>query len=353
MRIAIVSTPFVSVPPTDYGGTELVVYELAEGLVARGHTVTVFAPADSTSSAEVRGLYPGAQWPPNTLIDADHVSWALHQIADEEFDVVHAHSPVALALSRFLPSMPLVYTIHHDEVARLSTYYSQFRHVHYIAISRDQASREQSLGRCEVIHHGLDPDRYACGDEAGDYVCFLSRLSPVKAPHTAIDVAQAAGVPIRVGGRVHEEDREYGQQEVEPRLRLDHVDYLGRVDTRAKVPLLRDARALLAPIQWNEPFGLVLIEAMLSGCPPIAYPRGSAKELIEPGVTGFLVNGEDEMVALIRRGGAVDDFDRVACRQRAVERFSRVRMVADHERLYRRAIAHSSATPPDRTPTAA
>lgn len=353
MRIAIVSTPFVSVPPTDYGGTELVVYELAEGLVAKGHTVTVFAPADSTSNAEVRGLYPGAQWPPNTLIDADHVSWALQQIAEEEFELVHAHSPVALAISRFLPTVPLVYTVHHDVDARLSGYYGQFSHVYYIAISGDQASRERTLGRYEVIHHGLDPDRYACVDNAGDYVSFLSRLSPVKAPHTAIDAAKAAGVRIRVGGRVHEEDREYGQREIEPRLRLDHVDYLGRVDSRAKLPLLRDSRALLAPIQWNEPFGLVLIEAMLSGCPPIAYPRGSAKELIEPGVTGFLVNGEAEMVALIRPGGAVDSFDRAACRQRAIERFSRARMVADHERLYRQAIAHSSATPPDRTPTAA
>jgi glycosyltransferase involved in cell wall biosynthesis len=353
MRIALVSTPFVTVPPRDYGGTELVVYELAEGLVGRGHGVTLFATADSHSHAEVRGLFPSAQWPPDTLIDADHITWSAREILAGEFDLVHVHSPVALAISRLLPPMPLVYTIHHDADARLSAYYQQFPDVYYVTITRDQASREPWLQRGQTIHHGLDPDRYACAECASDYVCFLSRLAPVKAPHIAIDAAGAAGVRIRVGGTVHDVDREYGAREVQPRLELEHVDYLGAVDTHRKTPLLRDARALLAPIQWNEPFGLVLVEAMFSGCPPIAFPRGSAQEVIEDGMTGFLVEEPDQMTELIRPGGPVDQFDRQACRARAIERFGRERMVRDHEHLYQRAIAQFSATPPDRAPTAA
>jgi glycosyltransferase involved in cell wall biosynthesis len=335
MRIAMISTPFVAVPPRDYGGTELVVHELVEGLRQRGHQVTLFATGDSRTSAELRSLYAQAQWPPEMLTDVNHVSWAFQRAVAGDFDVIHAHSAVALALTRLVPEIPLVYTLHHERDERLSAFYRYFPDAYHVAISRDQQQREVPLENCQVIHHGLNPADYAWRDGAEGYVCFVGRFAPVKGAHTAIDVAREAGVPIRVAGDVHHVDREYGEREIAPRLTLPHVSYLGRIGMHLKVPLLRDARALLAPIEWNEPFGLILIEAMLSGCPVVAYRKGSVPELVEPGITGFIAQSAEEMVDLIRPGGAVDQLDRRRCRERATERFGRERMARQHESWYR------------------
>ena len=343
MRIAMISTPFVSVPPKDYGGTELVVHELTEGLIERGHHVTLFAPGDSVTSAELIALFPRAQWPPEALTELDHISLAFQAIANGGFDVVHAHSAVALALARLVPRLPLVYTLHHERDERLSSFYRSFSDVWYIAISDDQRRREIPLRLTQVIHHGVDVRRYAWTDAPGDYVAFIGRLSPIKGPHTAIDAAGRAGVAIHVAGDVHPVDREFGEREMRRRLDLPHVRYLGAIGMAAKVLLLRDARALLTPVEWNEPFGLAIVEAMLSGCPVVGFAHGSLPELIEPGVTGFLAATEAEMVELLRPGGVLDRFDRRRCHECAVLRFGRDRMVADHERYYWRAISASRA----------
>jgi glycosyltransferase involved in cell wall biosynthesis len=336
MKIAMISTPFLPVPPRDYGGTELVVHELVEGLVRRGHQVTLFATGDSHTSGELRSLFPAAQWPPDTLNDLDHVSWAIREVLGEEFEVIHAHSAVALALRRIIRHPPLVYTIHHTREEHLSEFYRNCHDAVFVAISHDQARRELPLPRLTVIHHGLDPSKYACTDRASDYVCFVSRLAPVKGPQTAIDVSARAGVPIQLAGEVHPPDQAFAERELTHRLAQPHVKFLGAIGMDVKIPLLRDARALLAPIDWNEPFGLILIEAMLSGCPVVAFPKGSVPELVDVGVTGFIARDENEMAAIIRPGGPLDRFDRERCRLRAIERFSRERMVEEHERLYLR-----------------
>jgi glycosyltransferase involved in cell wall biosynthesis len=342
MRIAMISTPFVAVPPGDYGGTELVVYELAEGLVERGQDVTVFAPGDSCTRAKLSFLYSQGQWPPSPLPEVNHVSWAMKQIADGDFDVIHAHSALALGMARLVPDIPLVYTLHHDCVEEFSAFYEYFPKIQFIAISENQRRLETPLPRCEVIHHGLDPDRFEFSAHADDYVCYLGRFTEEKGTHIAIDVAREAGLPIRVAGRAHPADQEFAEREMKHRLALPHVKNLGCVGVAQKVPLLRQARAMLAPLQWEEPFGLVLIEAMLSGCPVVAFPRGSAPELIEPGLTGFLVESAEEMVEVIRPGGRIESIDRLACRQRGVERFSRARLVENHLKLYRRVIAETT-----------
>lgn len=338
MNIAMISTPFISVPPKEYGGTELIVHELVEGLVARGHQVTLFAPQDSRTSAELRSLYPTACWPPHPLPDVNHTAWAMEQVRDGGFDLVHAHSAAALAISRFVRGTPLVYTIHHVRDEAYSSFYRHYPEVRYVAISRNQASCETDLPRLQVIHHGLNPSSYEWQEAAERYVCFVGRYSEIKGPHTAIDVAERAGVPIRMAGEIHDEDLDFARNALERRLDGAHVRNLGAVDRSGKVPLLKAARAMLMPITWNEPFGLVMIEAMLSGCPVVAYPRGSVPELVEEGVTGFVVNTEDEMVDVIRPGGRIEGFDRRRCRERAVERFSSARFVAEHEALYERAI---------------
>jgi glycosyltransferase involved in cell wall biosynthesis len=346
MRIGIVSTPFLAVPPRLYGGTELVVHELAEGLVARGHEVVLFATGDSRTTAELRSVYPQAQWPPEMLTDLNHVSWAMQQIAEGgTFDVVHAHSAVALASARLLPSVRLVYTLHHERDEQLSAFYRHCQNAHYIAISHDQRRREIPLDQIDVIHHGLDPAKYEWASRApGDYVCFVGRFSRVKGPHIAIEAAARAGVSIRVAGEVHPPDAAWAATELRHRLVERHVSYVGSIGLEEKRSLLRDARALLMPIEWNEPFGLIIIEAMLSGCPVVAFARGSVPELVEHGVTGYVARNVDDMATLIRPGGEVDNFNRVRCRERAVQRFSRDRMVADHLALYER-IRRSSPIP--------
>jgi len=339
MRIAMISTPFVPVPPRDYGGTELVVHELVEGLLHRGHQVVLFATGDSRSRGPIESLYAEARWPPEPLAELNHVSWALRQVADGDFDLVHAHSPPALGAARLVPNLPLVYTLHHAMEPAVSDYYRYFAEVTFVAISADQASREPGARAQAVIHHGLDPSAYRCATRPRDYVCFLGRFAPEKGLHTAIDAAGRVGVPILVAGETHPAGRKYYQREIVPRLGARHVKLLGPAGPTDKARLLRDARALLAPIDWEEPFGLVLIEAMLSGCPVVAFARGSVPELIENGVTGFVVHTVEEMARAIRPGGPVDRLDRRHIRELAVERFGRDRMVEEYDRLYQQVAA--------------
>jgi glycosyltransferase involved in cell wall biosynthesis len=344
MRIAMISTPFLAVPPRKYGGTELVVHELVEGLVAQGHHVVLFATGDSTTSAELRFAYPEAQWPPNSAADIYHVSSAMGQIADGDFDLVHAHSATTLGFSRLLPDIPLVYTLHHHRVEELSQFYRHFPRAHYIAISHRQRELEIPLPHCEVVYHGLDPSRFECTESADEYVSFIGRFSEEKGPHIAVDVARAAGLPIHIAGEAHRPDIEFAKREVEHRLREPHVRHVGCVGVAEKIPLLKKSRALLTPIMWEEPFGLILIEAMMCGCPVIAFPRGSAPEIIDSGITGYLVESPEEMTDVIRPGGVLDSFNRIRCRTHAAARFNRDRMVADHLRLYNHIVEERSST---------
>jgi glycosyltransferase involved in cell wall biosynthesis len=341
LRIAMISTPFISVPPRDYGGTELVVHELVEGLLDGGHQVTLFATGDSQTRATLQALYHEAIWPPEPYVELDHVSWAMSQVAKGSYDVVHAHSSPALALGRLVPRLPLVYTIHHAQEPALSRYYSRFRQVDFVAISADQCRRETGTDWCTVIHHGVDSGRYEWSEQPEPYVCFVGRLAREKGPLTAIDVAARAGVPLRMAGSIHPPDQAYVEAKVLPRLSGSGVTWMGPIGMDRKAPLLRDARALLSPIEWNEPFGLIIIEALLSGCPVVAFGRGSVPELIEHGVTGFVAASENEMVELIRPGGPVDALERRRIREIAVRRFDRARMVADYERMYHAAVART------------
>jgi glycosyltransferase involved in cell wall biosynthesis len=337
LRIAMISTPFIPVPPRDYGGTELIVHELVEGLLDGGHQVTLFATGDSQTRASLQALYDEAIWPPDPFTELDHVSWAMRQAAEGGCDVVHAHSPSALALGRLAPGLPLVYTIHHAQEPVLSRYYAHFEGVDFVCISRDQCRRETGTGWCSVIHHGLDASRYQWSEQAEPYVCFVGRLAREKGPVTAIDAAARARVAIRMAGSIHPPDQAYVEDKVLQRMSGPGVTWMGPIGPDRKIPLLRDARALLAPIEWNEPFGLIIIEALLSGCPVVAFGRGSVPELVEHGLTGFVASSESDMVELIRPGGPVDALDRRRIREIAVRRFDRSRMVADYERVYQAA----------------
>jgi hypothetical protein len=218
------------------------------------------------------------------------VSWALQQVGERgPFDVIHAHSAVALACARLGPALPMVYTLHHARDEQLSAFYRYFQEPYYVAISEDQRRREIGLRHVHVIHHGLDPARYLCTPRPlGDYVCFVGRYAEVKGPHTAIDVARRAGVRDSDGGRGPPCLTWRGPSGAPAEARAGARDRRGPVGSAVKARLLAHARALIAPIEWNEPFGLILIEAMLSGCPVVAFGMGSVPELVEDGLTGYI-----------------------------------------------------------------
>lgn len=338
LRVAMVSTPFVSVPPVQYGGTELIVAELVDGLTERGVEVTLFATGDSRGGFKhrcpVRAWFQGPTWPPTFFKELEHCAFAARELLrDGGFDLVHAHSPTMLPLVAMLP-VPTVYTVHHPYSEEYCTLYQHIPAVTYVSISRRQEQLCGPFTRGEVIHHGLDPARYRLAPVRPDSVAFLGRLAEVKAPHVAIDAARRAGLRIRIGGQPHEEDAAYFAEQVRPRLSQRHVDYLGEVGHEAKVELLSTARALVFPIAWEEPFGLVVIEAMLCGCPVVAYARGAVPEIVDEGVTGFIARDEAQLASILVGPASPARFDRERCRAYASERFGAGRMVDDYLRLY-------------------
>ncbi len=333
MKIAIVSTPFLPVPPRKYGGTELFLNALCEGLLENGDDVTLFATGDSRASARVRFYHREGLWPPDPMIELQHLGWALSQVADGDFDIVHVNSPAALSFQGFLGDTPVVHTLHHTRNANLSRYYHFFPEINFVAISHRQKAVLFGADEIPVIHHGLIPSDYRPSFKQGDYVLYLGRIAREKGTHCAIDAARMAKLPIKVAGEPHEDEKSYFAQEIKPRLELPGVDYVGEVGGEEKRALLRNAYALTFPIEWDEPFGLVMIEAMLSGTPVVGFKKGSAPEIVDEGVTGHLVSTGD-VHALCQAIKKAHHIDRRNCRERAETRFSHRRMTREYRQLY-------------------
>jgi glycosyltransferase involved in cell wall biosynthesis len=334
MRIALVSTSAISVPPKAYGGTELFVYELSKMLTKRGHDVTVYATGDSRPAARLKSHFEEAIWPPDDHAELRHVSHAWNDIVAHvpRFDVVHVNQIHALPFAA-RHALPTVMTLHHPRDEELVSFYPDFPEVSYAGISVRQLETMPEVPAHFVVHHGLDPALYPLGRGDGGYCAFLGRLAPEKGPHHAIDAARLAHVPLRIGGVPHWVNMKFYDDEIEPRVDAAGtlVDYLGELSHQPKLDLLRHARALLFPIEWEEPFGLVMIEAMLVGTPVIAFPWGSVREVVDEGVTGFIVNDVREMAECMRR---LRSFDRQRCREHAVRRWSSMRMAHDYEKVY-------------------
>ncbi|MGR3540106.1 MAG: glycosyltransferase family 4 protein [Hasllibacter sp.] len=345
MRIAQIAPLAESVPPKFYGGTERIVSYLTEALVEDGHEVTLFASGDSVTRAELASPVPAALRlrtdPP--VLDAGpyHMMMldALRARADE-FDVVHFHLDVMpLPLVRALPC-PSVFTLHgRQDLPDLWPCYDYFREVPFVSIS-DHQRRPVPDARnwAATIHHGLPPDLLPFSERSEGYLAFLGRISPEKRPDRAIRVAAATGRELRIAAKVDRVDRAYWEEEIAPLIAMhDNVHYIGEVDERQKARFLAGADALLFPIDWPEPFGLVMIEAMSAGTPVLAMRCGSVPEVIDHGRSGWIHDDVDGMIETVR--ARLDGLPRRTVRETFEARFTAARMAGDYVALYRRLIA--------------
>ncbi|MFN2467171.1 MAG: glycosyltransferase family 4 protein [Gaiellaceae bacterium] len=344
LRIALISPVWYPVPPTGYGGIEWIVALLADGLVEVGHEVTLFASGDSRTKATLSAVYERA---PSDLIGQSlpelHHALACYERAGD-FDIVNDHSGLPAAALGGVVSTPVVHTIHgpldaiggviYEQIARVSP------NVGLISVSLNQRKPKPHLPWTANVLNAIDFSLYPCEPHRGEYLLFLGRMSRDKGCHRAIDVAVQTGLPLKIAGKLREQkEHEYFRELVEPHLN-EKIEYLGEVTHGEKVELLQDARATLFPIEWEEPFGLVLIESMACGTPVIATRWGAVPEVVEHGVSGVIVDHYRDMPAALE---LADRLDPLECRRYAEERFATGRMVADYVRAYRDAIARAGA----------
>jgi glycosyltransferase involved in cell wall biosynthesis len=333
MHIGLIAPPWVPVPPPAYGGTEAVVDRLARGLVRAGHDVLLAAPANSTCPVpRVPGTDEAGDRAPvcgDTVTELRHV--VTSYAAMGEVDVVHDHTMAGpLCLHDRVPA-PVVTTNHGPFDGTLNPIYRAMRRVAVLAISYHQASSATGIPVARVIHHGIEVAAVPMGHGDGGYASFLGRMSPEKGPRQAALIARAAGVPLRMAAKLREPaEIDYFEAAVKPLLCSD-VEYVGELGLDDKLALLGSSFALLNPLQWAEPFGLVMIEALATGTPVVSTPAGSAPEIVDDGVTGYLRDGLLPLaVALLDAA----DLDRAGCRAATLRRFDADRMVEDHIRLY-------------------
>jgi glycosyltransferase involved in cell wall biosynthesis len=338
MRIAEIAPPWLPVPPEGYGGIELVVDLLASRLQERGHDVTLFAPKGSDSEAEVVSPLPpaGAGSIGDRWFEAYHALVAYRRAA--EFDLVHDHTFLGPALSVMRADKPpVVHTLHGPWEERARLYYGLVHEqIHLVAISESQRRQNPSLRYAATIPNGVDLSRYPLGEgPREDFLVYIGRSNPDKAPERAVEVAHRAGLPLKlVVKRSEPAEEEHWARVVEPQLHGSE-EILEEVDHDAKIDLLRRGRAFIFPIRWEEPFGLVMIEALAAGMPVVATPRGAATEIVVDGETGFLCDDLNELAKAI---GKVQRISPHACRARVTERFSGDAMVTTYEQLFRAVI---------------
>jgi glycosyltransferase involved in cell wall biosynthesis len=339
MRIAQVSPLAESVPPELYGGTERIVAYLTDELVALGHDVTLFASGDSQTSAKLRAVCPEAlRLAPGNRDPLFLYARMIEEVAAAApaLDLVHFHCDwIHLPLFARL-DIPFVTTLHGRlDGADLAGLTSRFGGASFVSISQSQREPRPDLNWVATVPHGLPPDLLSPRFEPGGYLAFLGRISPEKGPHRAIAIAQAAGVPLRMAAKVDRADEAFYRKMVQPLLAKGGAELVGEIGDDGKSDFLGNALALLFPIDWPEPFGLVMIEAMACGTPVIAYRSGAVPEIIEDGVTGFILDVGDEAgaVAAIR---AAAHLDRRNIRRVFERRFAARRMALDYVQVFER-----------------
>lgn len=334
LRIAQIAPLAESVPPKLYGGTERVVATLTDELVRQGHDVTLFASGDSTTAARLVPMCPQAlrlSGSPDPLSEHLLMLEKVFQCADE-FDLVHFHTaPLHFSVARRLET-PHVTTLHGRlDYPQLVALYSEFPDLPLISVSDAQRMPLPRLNWVATVYHGLPATDLRFRAEPGEYLAFLGRIAREKRPDRAIAIAKACGAKLKIAAKVDPSDTAYFRDEIEPLLDDPLVEFIGEITESQKGEFLGHARALLFPIDWPEPFGLVMIESLACGTPVVAFRGGSVDEIVEHGVTGFVVDDLDQAITATKQ---VDALDRRACRQAFDERFSATRMTDDYVRVY-------------------
>ena len=344
MRIAQISPLFESVPPAVYGGTERVVSYLTEELVRAGHDVTLFASGDSHTSAR---LVPMVEH--SLRLDPDSIDQLAHHIlmierirqVAESFDILHFHIDyLHYPMSRQL-AVPQLTTLHGRlDLKDLIPLYDEFTDMPVVSISNSQRTPLPQANWIGTVYHGL-PEHLLIPDPdpRGDYLAFVGRISPEKRVDRAVEIARRAGLPLRVAAKISQTDEAYFRDEIAPLFEEPFVEYLGEVNDAEKGPLLAGARALLFPIDWKEPFGLVMIEAMACGTPTIAWGEGSVSEVLSDNLTGFIVESVEEAAAAVDRAQSLS---RTRIRREFDQRFTAQRMARDYLALYERVMGPGS-----------
>jgi len=343
MRIAQIAPLFEAVPPKLYGGTERVVYSLTEALVGMGHDVTLFASGDSITSAKLAPMRDQA-----LRLDPDVKDWIAYYMRmmelvrrrADEFDVLHFHTDY-FPLSLFSRQRtPFVTTLHGRlDLREFKEIYETFPDAPFVSISDHQRRPIPNLNWVRTVHHGMPARLLTPQPVTPSYFAFLGRISPEKGIDKAIRIAGAAGVKLKIAAKIDVADQKYWQDEIEPLVEASpHVEFIGEINDAQKPDFLSGAHALLFPIDWPEPFGLVMIEAMACGTPVIAFNRGSVPEVVDHGLTGFIVPDEPAAVAAIDN---LDRLDRRQVRQQFERRFTSWRMAQDYLDVYQELIADS------------
>ncbi len=359
MKIAHIAPPWIAIPPKDYGGTEIVLYNLIEEQVAQGHDVTLFAPGDARTSARLISFFPhsligdGVPWQGH-LKAYYHLHKAVEYIKKHDFDIVHTH----LSSSADMYLFPLMAQLATPQVMTLHSHFP-FDHVQAWTGHADEMYMEWAssvpmvviseqartgnpfpLNIVGVVHHGLPLTHFRPPVKQPErYFVWLGRFVPEKGPHLAIEAAKKAGVPLILAGAIDQHVQAsvaYFKQTIEPHIDHQHVKYVGPVNMRQKIDLFSGARGLLNPLQWEEPFGMVMIEAMAAGCPVIAFQRGAAPEIVMHGKSGFLAHDVNEMAHFIAR---VDELDRMAIRAHVEQHFTVSTMAQKYTATYKKIIA--------------
>ena len=341
LRIAQIASIAFSVPPKSHGGTEIAIDLLTRGLVARGHDVTLFASGDSRTTARLHSVVPVATQndPASTSylereMDVRNAAEAYALAAD--FDLLHAHWPTPAAYFCDRTEKPTVVTCAYIEKDLFDYYRAHYPNVHCVCVSRAQA--RMLGGELPVIPYGVDLSRIPFGKKPGDFLITVGRLVPHKGADRAIAIAKATGLPLVIVGAVTSylaDSEPFWEERVRPHVDGAAVRHFAHLPNEKVLELMSRARAFLFPISWEEPFGLVVAEAMAAGTPVIGTPRGSLPELVEPGVTGFLGETDEKLAAFVRRA---DEIDRAQCRRRAEELFSFERMVSEYEAFYEKIV---------------
>lgn len=341
LRIGVIAPPWFEVPPRGYGGIERVCYWLVEGLVERGHEVTLVAAGRNHTTARFLATLdePPSDRLAEPLPELVHGARTAQLLDPSGIDVIHDHSLAGPLLS-FGRILPTLVTAHGPVDGELADYYRALPpHVSIVAISTAQRRIAPDLRWIGTVHNAIPVADYPVGTKREDYVLFLGRMSPEKGAHLAIDAARAAGWRIVLAGKCKEpREQAYFAEEVRPRLGRD-ADFVGEADTPMKKELLTRARCLVFPIQWQEPFGIVMVEALACGTPVVALRGGSVDEVVEHDVTGYVCDRPDELPEAIKRADLIDP---TACRRRAEALFDLSTMVTGYEELYRKAVLGQS-----------